>query len=59
MAERYVTGTPSGGPFSTPKLFDTEAQAREWTEKNYGDVLDVMDWQDEDGQPVVMFVVAD
>lgn len=56
---KYVVGSPVCGPFTTPKEFEDEHAAIKHAERNYGGVLDMMDWQEEDGTPVIMLVVAD
>ena len=56
---RYVVGSPASGPFNMPKEYPDENTARYWTEDQYGPVLDVMDWPGEDGEQLVLLVVAD
>jgi hypothetical protein len=54
----FVVGTPADGPFTETRYATDEILARDWVNKNYGEILDEVDWQDEDGAPVVLYVVA-
>ena len=53
----YLVGDPANGPFASFSATD-EAAARAYVTKNWGPVLDIVDWTDEDGKPVDLFIVA-
>jgi hypothetical protein len=56
--QTYQLGSPSRWVGSTHQAA-TDAEAIAWAKAGGDEVLDIMDWQDEDGQPVILLVVAD
>lgn len=55
----YVVGSPHYGPFTEPKEFESDEAAKDWTQKNYGPVVDEMDWPGERGENLILLVVED
>jgi hypothetical protein len=56
---RYQIGTPKGWMGSVIQAESVEDAIKCAKEDLLEDVLDVMDWQDEDGKPIILLVVAD
>lgn len=59
MATTYQLGSPNGWRGSSFQA-ESDDEAKVVAKfKYHEDVLDLMDWQDEHGNPVVLLVVAD
>lgn len=54
---KFLVGTPDDGPFSETKA-EKFTDAESCVEFNYGEILDVVDWTDDNGEPIKMFIVA-
>jgi hypothetical protein len=58
---RFLIGTAADGPFDEARvteLDDTDAQARIFVVHHYGEILDVVDWTDDYGKPIALYIVA-
>jgi hypothetical protein len=53
---KYLVGTPEDGPYANFQSTSDKA-ARAYVEITHGEILDEMEWTDDNGKPITLFIV--